>query len=145
MTTTISGTTVTFTDGSTWGGANGTLTPDTNTSRTSLSYNVGYLAFANTVFAAGAGFYPAGVNNWGLNRDRFASTYFDTASMAASPVYVNIGNAYNAYLGSQNFYIQTIALAAGDRAAGTWRGRGHAMNTGIYQYLGNFVLLERVA
>jgi hypothetical protein len=145
MTTTITGTTVTFTDGSTWGGANGALTPDTNSSRTSLSYNVGYLAFANTVFSAGAGFSTAGVNSWGLNRDRFTSVYYDTAQFTSAQVFVNVGNTYNAYLGSQNFYIMTVALAAGDRAAGTWRGRGHAMNTGLYQYLGNFVLLERVA
>jgi hypothetical protein len=143
MTTTISGTTVTFTDGSTWAGANGTVTPDYNTSRTATAYNVGYLAFANTVFSAGGGFTGSGTIAWGLSRSNWASPFFDASGNPAG-VYVNTTAAAGDYLGSQNFYIANNQGGLGV-TAGTWRGRGQALNTGLYQYLGNFVLLERVA
>lgn len=142
MATTISGSTITFVDGSTWAGAAGGVTPDYNTSRTATAYNVGYLAFANTIFTAGGGFNAAGVFAWGLSRSNYSSTYYD-ASGAAAPV-VNTVAAADAYLGSQNFYFINNQGGAGI-CAGTWRGRGQAVNTGLYQYLGNFVLLERVA
>jgi hypothetical protein len=142
MTTTITGSTITFTDGSTWAGANGTLTVDGNSATTATSYNVGYLAFANTVFTAGGGFNGSGVLSWGLNRPNPSHAFADYNS--AGTVAVNTTAASNAYLGSQSFYIGNNQGGAGF-CAGTWRGRGHAMNTGLFQYLGNFVLLERVA
>ena len=142
MTTTISGTTITFVDGSAWGGAAGGVTPDTNSSNTATSYNVGYLAFANTVFSAGGGFTGSGNVAWGLSRSNWSSPLFDATNNPAG-VYVNT-TTVNAYLGSQNFYLSSNQGGAGV-TAGTWRGRGQALNTGLYQYLGNFVLLERVA
>jgi len=143
MATSISGSTITFTDGSTWAGANGTVTPDNNSSRTATAYNIGYLAFANTVFSAGGGFWSAGTFSWGLSRTNYASWLYDAAGAPHVP-YVNTVNSAESYLGSQNFYIQQNQGGAG-ACAGTWRARGQAVNTGLYQYLGNFVLLERVA
>lgn len=144
MTTTISGSTITFVDGSTWTGAAGGVTPDTNSSNTAVSYQLGYLAFANTVFSVNGGFMAAGVVAWGLSRSNYSHTAYDAATNPAG-VYLNTLNAVNSYLGSQNFYISVNTAAAWGTAAGTWRGRGQAVNTGLYQYLGNFVLLERVA
>lgn len=145
MTTTISGTTITFTDGSTWTGANGALIVDNNSATTATAYNVGYLAFANTVFAAGGGFTAAGNFAWGLSRSNWTSPFFDATGNPAA-VYVNTVNAVDAYLGSQSFYVAGSSQGGGvGVVAGTWRARGQALNTGLYQYLGNFVLLERVA
>ena len=143
MANSILGSTITFTDGSTWAGANGTVTPDYNTANTATSYNVGYLAFANTVFSAGGGFWPSGTFSWGLSRTNYASYLYDASGGPHVP-YVNTTAAANAYLGSQSFYMQNNQAGAGV-CAGTWRARGQAVNTGLYQYLGNFVLLERVA
>ena len=143
MTTTISGTTITFVDGSAWGGAAGGVTPDTNSSNTATSYNIGYLALANTIFVVGGGgFYTAGIMAWGLNRSNYSSSLYDATGNPAG-VFINTAAVPSSYLGSQDFYM--FASGTYGVVAGTWRGRGQALNTGLYQYLGNFVLLERVA
>jgi hypothetical protein len=144
MAITFTGTTGTFSDGSTQTGSypSGVITPDYNTSNTSQSYNVGYLAFANTVFLAGSGYYNSGLFAWGLNRPNYSSSLYDSSS--ANVPFVNLVNSASAYSGSQSFYLFTNQSGTGG-CAGTWRARGQALNTGLYQYYGNFVLLERVA
>ena len=144
MTTTIDGTNITFVDGSAFNGANtaSQLVPDTNSSETATTYNVGYLAFANTVFSAGGGFIASGAWAFGLNKSLGA--FSASATSGTMPPVVNTTLANNAYTGSQNFYMFNNQGGAG-LAAGTWKYRGQALNTGLYQYYGNFLLLERVA
>jgi len=143
MTTTIDGTNITFVDGSAFNGANtaSQLVPDTNSSETATTYNIGYLAFANTVFSAGGGFIASGAWAFGLNKSLGAFSL--SASSGTMYPYVNSTQAANAYTGSQNFYMFN-AQGTGP-CAGTWKYRGQALNTGLYQYYGNFLLLERVA
>jgi hypothetical protein len=141
MTITIDGTNITFVDGSTFNGANtaSQLVPDTNSSNTASVYNVGYLALANTIFVPnGGGFYYAGIIVWGLNQPSYASSLYPGPTSQGPAI--NTTAPVNDYLGSQDFYV-----LGGPICAGTWRGRGNAVNTGLYQYYGNFVLLERVA
>ena len=144
MTTTISGTTVTFTDGSTWGGANGGLTPDGNTSRTSQSFNIGHIILANCIFSANAtGFQYGGTNFWSLN---VVNSWFNIYGfISTNPPGANITYAADdSRLGSQSYY------ALGNNGqngvlAGSWRARGQACGAGINQTNGYFVLMERVA
>jgi hypothetical protein len=139
MTTTIDGTNITFVDGSAWNGTTGGVSPDTNTSRTTQSVNVGYLGLMNTVFVANTGgFYGAGTFYWGLNRS------YSGASNYGGYVYPNLNQPYNdARLGSQSFFAyNNFSYQA---MSGTWRARGQATSRGIYQNYGNFVLVERVA
>lgn len=144
MATTISGTTVTFTDGSTWGGANGTLTPDTNTSRTSQSYNIGHIILANTIFNGNSsGFSTGGSYVFAMNKTNsmyYTGRYTYPYETAVSPA-VNISfPADDSRHGSQSYF----ALGSGN-LAGSWRARGMACGAGINQTNGYFVLLERVA
>jgi hypothetical protein len=146
MTTTIDGTNITFVDGSTFTGANtaSQLVPDTNSSETATSFNVGYLALTNTIFYIGGGFISAGRVTWGLNQGAYALDYAGVASATVPQVNL-VGNSSD-YLGHQNFYLfGSSSSGVSGLCAGTWKPRGHAMNTGIYQNFGNFVLLERVA
>ena len=144
MATTISGTTVTFTDGSTWGGANGTLTPDVNTSRTSQSYNIGHIILANTIFNANQnGFITGGSYVWALNMvnqawytGRFAPANYTALTPAVNTAF----SANDARHGSQSYF----ALGNGN-LAGSWKARGMACGAGINQTNGYFVLMERVA
>ena len=145
MVTTISGTTVTFTDGSTWGGATGSITPDTNTSRTSESYNVGHLILANCIFTANSeGFTSGGRVFWALN----ASNQFysiDTGFTNVPPA-VNTTATFavdHPRHGSQSYF--ALSSIGPGRLAGTWKNRGQACGAGINQTNGYFVLLERVA
>ena len=141
MTTTISGTTVTFTDGSTWGGANGTITPETlASSRQATSFNTGHIILANCIFSANnIGYESGGFSFWALNNTNFYHIY--SGYINANPG-VNTAYADNdSRLGSQSYYERggTTALA------GTWKNRGQACGAGINQTFGYFVLMERVA
>jgi len=144
MATSISGTTVTFTDGSTWGGATGSLTPDTNTSRTSQSYNIGHIILANTIFNAnGSGFSTGGSFVFAMNMTNsmyYTGRYTYANVQNVSPA-VNVSlPADDSRHGSQSYF----ALGSGNMA-GSWRARGMACGAGINQTNGYFVLLERVA
>ena len=147
MVTTISGTTITFTDGSTWGGANGTLTPDTNTSRTSQSFNIGHIILGNCIFRANTvGYSVGGQYLWALNN---TDSFYFTGNPGAGATMVSGYPAANisipaddSRLGSQSYY----ALGGpGGTLTGSWRARGMACAAGINQTNGFFVLLERVA
>jgi hypothetical protein len=142
MATTISGTTVTFTDGSTWGGANGGLTVDGNTSRTSPDHNIGHIVLANCIFNGNAsGFQSGGRNAWGLN---VANQYYNGFVYGygnTTPSVNNVFAANDSRHGSQSYF----ALGGSNTLTGTWRNRGMAMGAGINQTNGYFVLLERVA
>jgi hypothetical protein len=143
MATTISGTTVTFTDGSTWGGANGGLTVDGNTDRAATAFNIGHLILANTIFWGNSGgFSPGGENIFALNgtqrwyTGRFAPANYSAYNPGANYAYP----ANDSRLGSQSYYVLGTS-----NVAGTWRSRGMACGAGINQTVGYFVLLERVA
>ena len=143
MATTISGSTITFTDGSTWAGATPSVAPDTNTSNTATSYNVGYLAFGNTIFIANLGYssyYLPGSIYCGLNN----STLWKN-NVGVTTLVVGVNTSYGGTVqdfGSQCFYMAGTSSSA---AAGTWRFRGQAVSKGINQTNGNFALAERVA
>jgi hypothetical protein len=142
MATTISGSNITFTDGSTWAGATPGVVPDTNSSNTATSYNVGYLAFGNTVFIANVGYssyYLPGSIYCGLN-----NTTVWKSNTGAITLVVGVNNSYPAT--AQDFGSQCFYMAGGyPAAAGTWRFRGQAVAKGINQDKGNFALAERVA
>jgi hypothetical protein len=148
MVTTISGTTVTFTDGSTWGGANGALTPDGNTARNSQSYDIGHLILANTIFTPNnTGFQIGGDQIFALN---MTNQGYYTGRYAPAGVYT-IGPSVNTSFaadhprhGSQSYYALSGAYG-GNNVSGTWRTRGMACGTGINQTNGYFLLWERVA
>jgi len=146
MTTTITGSTITFTDGSTWGGSTGSVVPDTNTDRSSQSYNIGHLILANTIFTANAdGFSTGGTSVFSMNITNAAYytgryTYPNVYSVSPA-VNTQATFAYNhPTQGSQSYF----ALGPGN-LAGSWRARGMACGAGINQTNGYFVLLERVA
>jgi hypothetical protein len=146
MATTISGTTVTFTDGSTWGGANGALTPDGNTSRTSQSFNIGHIILANTIFTTNqeaGGFQTGGSSVFSMNITNaayYTGRYFGANVYGVSPGVNTVFNADHPRHGSQSYF----ALGPGNMA-GSWRARGMACGAGINQTNGYFVLMERVA
>lgn len=144
MATTISGTTVTFTDGSTWGGANGALTPDGNTSRTSQSYNIGHIILANTIFNANQnGFTTGGSYVWALNMVNqawYTGRFTYPNYTALTPAVNTAFSANDSRHGSQSYF----ALGNGN-LAGSWKARGMACGAGINQTNGYFVLMERVA
>lgn len=142
MATTISGTTVTFTDGSTWGGANGGLSPDGNTSRTSLNHNIGHIILANCIFNANvSGFEHGGLNFWSLNSANFYYSIF--AGFISLAPNVNASFAANdPRHGSQSYFARGFV---GSNLSGTWKARGQACGAGINQTNGYFVLMERVA
>jgi len=146
MATTISGTTVTFTDGSTWGGANGALTPAPNTVRTDTSFNIGHLILANTIFNANTTGYEAG-SFWLFALNMTNQGYYSAGLGFPAGTYpkvpkVNNLIAYNdARHGSQSYFI----IGGTNDLAGSWRARGMACGAGINQINGFFVLLERVA
>jgi hypothetical protein len=142
MATTISGTTVTFTDGSTWGGANGALTPDGNTSRTSLDHNIGHIILANCIFTANTlGFESGGLTFWALNMpNSYYHIYAGVINLAPN---VNTAFAANdSRHGSQSYFARGYG---GSTLSGTWKARGQACGAGINQTNGYFVLMERVA
>ena len=143
MATTISGTTVTFTDGSTWGGANGDLTPDSNTSRTSQSFNIGHIILANCIFAANtAGFEHGGYTFWALNSSNsYYHIYVGTVNLGPKANIVYAAN--ESRHGSQSYFARGTG-PSGD-LTGTWKARGQACGAGINQTNGYFVLMERVA
>lgn len=142
MATTISGTTVTFTDGSTWGGDIGSITPDTNTDRTSASFNIGHIILANCIFSGNAaGFMSGGTNAWALNAANQWYNGFVYGYGNGTPAANNVFAANDARHGSQSYF----ALSGSNALTGTWRNRGMAMGAGINQTNGYFVLLERVA
>jgi hypothetical protein len=146
MTTTITGTSVTFTDGSTWGGATGSVVPDTNTDRSSQSYNIGHLILANTIFVPNSdGFSTGGTWVFAMNMTNsmyYTGRFISPFVQAVSPA-VNTQATFAAAhptQGSQSYY----AIGPGN-LAGSWRARGMACGAGINQTNGYFVLLERVA
>lgn len=142
MATTISGSTVTFTDGSTWGGANGALTPDGNTSRVSQSYNIGHLILSNCIFYSRSGYSAGGNHVWPLNGTIY---YVNGGGGVSLPPAVNTSLAANdTRHGSQSYFAlgQNNGL---DWLTGTWKNRGMAAGAGINQVVGYFVLQERVA
>lgn len=143
MATTISGTTVTFTDGSTWGGANGTLTPDSNTSRTSLDFNIGHIILANCIFPANQlGFTSGGRTFWALNtNNQFYSIDYGYNNLPPAANTVNAAD--HPRHGSQSYF--ALSSSGTGRLTGTWKNRGQACGAGINQTNGYFVLLERVA
>lgn len=145
MTTTISGSAVTFSDGSTWAGGNGIVVPDQNTSRAATAYNIGYLAFANCIFFANSNYgnygFNAGSLRAGLNINYI--TRFDGYQYYG----VSVNTAYAADLrdfGSQSFYVILVNSQTGN-CAGTWKYRGHGLSRGLNFNYGNFALVERVA
>ena len=148
MATTISGTTVTFTDGSTWGGANGALTVDGNTDRAAQSFNVGHIILANTIFTPNnTGFTPGGTSVWALNMTNQA---YYTGQYGPPNVY-STGPSTNTFFavdhprhGNQSYFALT-GIYGSWNLAGSWRARGMACGAGINQTNGYFVLLERVA
>jgi len=150
MATTISGTTVTFTDGSTWGGATPSVPVDNNSSRQAVSYQVGYLAFGNTVFLANQGnygtYYVPGNIYFGLNTSSFwksnTGVVTSTGNNGIGVNYVYGANTQD--YGSQCFYMAGNVDAT-YATAGTWKFRGQAVAKGINQDKGNFALAERVA
>jgi len=143
MATTITGSTITFTDGSTWGGATGSLVPDTNTDRTSTSYNIGHIILANCIFPANQlGFTSGGICFWALNtNNQFYSiiTGFNDLPPAVNNSYPANDNRH----GSQSYF--ALSSPGPGRLAGTWKNRGQACGAGINQTNGYFVLMERVA
>ena len=143
MVTTISGTTVTFTDGSTWGGANGTLTPDANTDRTATSFNIGHIVLSNCIFSGNTtGFMSGGTNSWALNASNQWYNGFLYGYGSGSPVANSVFAANDSRHGSQSYF----ALGGPyGYLTGTWKNRGMAMGAGINQTNGYFVLQERVA
>ena len=146
MATTISGTTVTFTDGSTWGGANGTLTPDNNTVRTGTTFNIGHIILANTIFNANSsGFFPGSYWLYALNMTNqghyTAGFGFPAGTYPQVPKVNTLIPANDSRHGSQSYFI----IGGPGDLAGSWRARGMACGAGINQINGFFVLLERVA
>lgn len=144
MATTISGTTVTFTDGSTWGGANGALTPDANTARTAQSFNIGHLILANMIFYANTvGFMSGGRFFYGLNGVN--KYYIDFGISGGNPA-VNINfPVTDSRHGSQSYFALGDGGTGVGVLSGTWKSRGQACGAGINQTNGYFVLMERVA
>jgi hypothetical protein len=145
MATTISGTTVTFTDGSTWGGANGALTPDGNTSRTSQDFNIGHIVLANCIFLGNqTGFVSGGRRFWALNtNNQYYSIDFGYAN---TPPAVNTTASFpvnDPRHGSQSYF--ALGSSGSGLLTGTWKNKGMACGAGINQTNGYFVLLERVA
>jgi hypothetical protein len=145
MVTTISGTTVTFTDGSTWGGATGSVVPDTNTARTSESYNIGHLILSNCVFTANSnGFGPGGRYFWAINANN--QFYGIDNGFTDVPPAVNTTATFpvdHPRHGNQSYF--ALSSIGPGRLAGTWKNRGMACGAGINQTNGYFVLQERVA
>jgi hypothetical protein len=145
MATTISGTTVTFTDGSTWGGANGTLTPAANTGRTDSVFNIGHLILSNCIFTANSGGFASGGRTfWALNTDNqyysIDSGYFNR------PPAVNDTSSFpvdHPRHGNQSYF--ALSSIGPGQLTGTWKNRGMACGAGINQTNGYFVLQERVA
>jgi len=143
MAITFTGTTGTFSDGSTQTGSypSGVITPDYNTARTAQSFNAGHLILANCIFYSNtAGYESGGITFWALNSNNsFLHIYAGTINTAPG---VNTDVAFDdARLGSQSYY------ARGGTAllSGTWKARGQACGAGINQTFGYFVLMERVA
>lgn len=142
MATTISGTTVTFTDGSTWGGANGTLAVDANTDRTATSFNIGHIILSNCIFSGNvAGYNSGGTNAWALNASNQWYNGFNYGYGNGTPAANNVFAANDSRHGSQSYF----ALSGSNALVGTWKNRGMAMGAGINQTNGYFVLQERVA
>jgi hypothetical protein len=142
MATTISGTTVTFTDGSTWGGANGGLTVDGNTSRPATNFNTGHIILANCIFNANqSGFSSGGTIFWALNTNNsYYGIYFGTVNVGPGVNNESVFTFDNSRHGSQSYF----ALGP-QNVAGVWKNRGMACGAGINQTNGYFVLMERVA
>ena len=141
MTTTINGTTITFTDGSAWTGANGAIIPDTNTANNSQSFNVGHIILANCIFSATvSGYESGGLTFWALNSaNSYYHIYAGTINNAPS---ANTSFTVNdSRHGSQSYF----ARGGVGTLTGTWRARGQACGAGINQTVGYFVLMERVA
>lgn len=144
MATTISGSNITFTDGSTWAGATPSVPVDNNSSNTATSYQVGYLAFGNTVFLANqlnyGTYYIPGYIYCGINTSNLWKSGVGVVSVTVG---VNTTGAPGLQdYGSQCFYMAGTVSSA---AAGTWKFRGQAVQKGINQDKGNFALAERVA
>jgi len=150
MATTISGTTVTFTDGSTWGGANGSdpvwggLIVAPNTARTDTAFNIGHIILANCIFAVNTlGYEPGGYIFWSLNS---ANSYFHiyAGTVNFAPAANIVYAADDPRHGSQSYFARGSGAGTGT-LAGTWKARGQACGAGINQTVGYFVLMERVA
>ena len=144
MAITFTGTTGTFSDGSTQTGSYpaGVTTPDGNTSRTSQSFNIGHLILSNCIFSTRGGYAPGGNNVWPLN----GTVYYANGGAASGlPPAVNTSLAANdTRHGSQSYF--AIGQPNGsDWLTGTWKNRGMAAGAGINQVVGYFVLQERVA
>lgn len=152
MTTTISGTTVTFTDGSTWGGANGALTPDTNSSQISQSFSIGHLILGNTIFTGNFPAYSAGGTSvFAMNKTNsayYSGQYAAGNEYTVSPA-VNLpassGFTFDHPRHGNQSYFALGGYNGVGALAGSWRVRGMACGAGINQTNGYFVLLERVA
>lgn len=144
MATTISGTTVTFTDGSTWGGATGSVVPDTNTANNAQSFNVGHLILANCIFSANnLGFESGGLIFWALNMpNSYYHIYAGVVNLA--PAANTTFAANDSRHGSQSYFARGAGSGTGT-LSGTWKARGQACGAGINQTNGYFVLMERVA
>jgi hypothetical protein len=120
--------------------------PDTNTDRSSQSYNVGHLILANTIFVPNSdGYSTGGIWVFAMNTTNsmyYTGRYTYPFVQAVSPaVNTQTPFAYNhPTQGSQSYF----AIGPGN-LAGSWRARGMACGAGINQTNGYFVLLERVA
>ena len=152
MATSISGTTVTFTDGSTWGGANGSdpvwggLIVAPNTVRTDTSFNIGHVILANCIFNANvSGYEPGGYTFWALNSSNSYYHIFAGPVNFAPAVNTTVNFAFNdPRHGSQSYFARGSGSGTGT-LVGTWKARGQACGAGINQTNGYFVLMERVA
>jgi hypothetical protein len=158
MTTTISGSAVTFTDGSVWGGANGSdpvwggLIVAPNTNRADTSFNIGHVILANCIFNANnGGFTTGGITFWALNSTN--SYYHIYAGMinrgpaanVTTPTSPSYFPADHPAHGSQSYFALGDPGITNGGLVGTWKARGQACAAGINQTNGYFVLMERVA
>jgi hypothetical protein len=146
MAITFSGTTGTFSDGSTQTGSypSGVITPDYNTARTYQSFNNGHVILANCIFAANTvGYEAGGIMFWSLNSaNSYYHIYAGTVNLAPA---ANISFAADeSRHGSQSYFARGSGAGTGT-LAGTWKARGQACGAGINQTNGYFVLMERVA
>ena len=148
MATTISGTTVTFFDGSsfngTYAGAEnqslGPLATQTDaTSEFNSAYNIGTLLFAVNIFYANNN--PTGpsgspLSMWALNST--TTNYGNTVPVSANQFYAENSLPY------LNPKMVFANGGAGNALAGTWKGRGNAFNRGA-QFRLNITMIERIA
>jgi hypothetical protein len=148
MAITFTGTTGTFSDGSTQTGSYpaGVTTPDTNTANNAQSFNIGHLILANCIFSANTvGYEPGGYMFWALNSaNSYYHIYAGTVNLAPAANTTVTFPVNESRHGSQSYFARGNGSGTGT-LSGTWKARGQACGAGINQTNGYFVLMERVA